>query len=352
MAHSKETPSGSTDKGAKDATPPKGERIAKVLARAGIASRREVERMIVDGRVSVNGKPIKSPALNVLPGSKILFDGQPVAEPEPPRLWRYHKKKGLVTTERDPQGRPTVFSAMPEELPRVMSVGRLDINTEGLLLMTNDGGLKRFLELPETGWLRRYRVRAYGRPNMARLEEIKKGVVVDRVVYREVELEVERQQGDNFWLTIALREGKNREIKKLLEYAGLKVNRLIRLSFGPFQLGNLDDGAVEEVPRRVLRQQLGGAWTDLLEGREPTPPSKAKIRKSGKPLKSDKFGQQKRRPSGAGLNADKGAKPTLSGKKWGAQKPKTSGNKNSSDKNASAGKGNLAPWNMANKRKR
>lgn len=319
----------------------KGERIAKVLARAGVASRREAEKMIVDGRISVNGKPIKSPALNVLPGAKILCDGKPIAEPDPPRLWRYHKKRGLVTTERDPQGRPTVFAAMPKELPRVVSVGRLDINTEGLLLMTNDGGLKRYLELPETGWLRRYRVRAYGRPDMKRLEEIKKGVVVDRVVYREVELEIERQQGDNFWLTIALREGKNREIKKLLDYAGLQVNRLIRLSFGPFQLGSLEAGAVEEIPRRVLRQQLGAAWVDIVEGREPSLPKTRK--KPAKASASDKKLQPKpKKPQ------KKTSEPTKSHKDK-SYKAKPYKSKNAENRGNDA-KANLAPWDMASKK--
>ncbi len=318
----------------------KGERIAKVLARAGVASRRGAEQMIADNRISVNGKVISSPALNVLPSAKILCDGVPIAAPEPPRVWRYHKKRGLVTTERDPQGRPTVFSKMPESLPRVMSVGRLDINTEGLLLMTNDGGLKRFLELPATGWLRRYRVRAYGRPDMKRLEEIKKGVVIERVVYREIELEIERQQGDNFWLMVALREGKNREIKKLLEYAGLKVNRLIRLSFGPFQLGHLDDGKVEEVPRRVLRQQLGGAWTDLLEGREPTPPK----RRKDKPLGEKPKGSGDKKPY---------KKPYKAGQKLKPNPASSDLKKNSPKKNKSVApnKASLAAWEINKKRK-
>lgn len=272
-----------------DNSTPKGDRIAKVLARAGVASRREAEKMITERRVSVNGKIINSPALNVLPRAKILLDGNPIAAPDPPRVWRYHKKRGLVTTERDPQGRPTVFEAMPSALPRLVSIGRLDINTEGLLLMTNDGGLKRYLELPETGWLRRYRVRAYGQPNMQKLEEIKKGVVIDRVVYRSVDLEIERHQGDNFWLAVSLREGKNREIKKLLEYAGLQVNRLIRLSFGPFQLGSLGAGEVEEVQRRILRQQLGSAWADIAEGREPKR-VKPRLQKAGKSEASSKSG--------------------------------------------------------------
>jgi 23S rRNA pseudouridine2605 synthase len=247
----------------------KGDRIAKVLARSGLSSRREAETIIQAGRVTVNGKTINSPALNVLPSDRIMVDGKELAQPDPPRLWRYYKPRGLVTTERDPQGRATIFSKLPDNLPRVLSVGRLDINTEGLLLLTNDGGLKRYLELPETGWLRRYRVRAYGRPDQRKLLELKKGVTLEDVHYRGVDVDVERQQGGNVWLTISLREGKNREVKKLLSYVGLEVNRLIRLSFGPFQLGNLETGAVEEVPRRVLRQQLGSTWSDIAEGRVP-----------------------------------------------------------------------------------
>ena len=247
----------------------KGDRIAKVLARSGLSSRREAETIIQAGRVTVNGKTINSPALNVLPSDRITVDGKELAQPDPPRLWRYYKPRGLVTTERDPQGRATIFSKLPDNLPRVLSVGRLDINTEGLLLLTNDGGLKRYLELPETGWLRRYRVRAYGRPDQRKLLELKKGITLEGVHYRGVDVDVERQQGGNVWLTISLREGKNREVKKLLSYVGLEVNRLIRLSFGPFQLGNLETGAVEEVPRRVLRQQLGSTWSDIAEGRVP-----------------------------------------------------------------------------------
>ena len=247
----------------------KGDRIAKVLARSGLSSRREAETIIQAGRVTVNGKTINSPALNVLPSDRITVDGKELAQPDPPRLWRYYKPRGLVTTERDPQGRATIFSKLPDNLPRVLSVGRLDINTEGLLLLTNDGGLKRYLELPETGWLRRYRVRAYGRPDQRKLLELKKGITLEGVHYRGVDVDVERQQGGNVWLTISLREGKNREVKKLLSYVGLEVNRLIRLSFGPFQLGNLETGAVEEIPRRVLRQQLGSTWSDIAEGRVP-----------------------------------------------------------------------------------
>lgn len=243
-----------------------GDRIAKVLARAGICSRRDAERMVADGRVSVNGRRLDTPAFNVTPDDKIAVDGKPVGEPDPPRLWRYHKAAGLVTTERDPDGRPTVFQKLPAGLPRINAVGRLDINTEGLLLLTNDGGMKRYLELPSTGWLRRYRVRAFGRADEAKLASLKHGITIDGVNYKSIEVSLDSKQGGNVWLTMALREGKNREIKKVLEALDLKVNRLIRLSFGPFQLGQLEAGKVEEVPRRVLRQQLGKNWQSIVDG--------------------------------------------------------------------------------------
>ena len=276
----------------KKETPTKGERIAKVIARAGVASRRNVEKLIAEGRVSVNGTVIQSPALNVLLSAKILVDGNPIAMPDPPRIWRYHKARGLVTTEFDPQGRRTVFSSLSKSLPRVMSIGRLDINTEGLLLLTNDGGLKRYLELPQTGWIRRYRVRAFGRVNMTKIEKIKSGITLEGVKYQGIEIDMERQQGDNQWLTMSLKEGKNREIKNLLEYAGLQVNRLIRLSFGAFQLGSLETGKIEEVPRRVLKEQLGKAWIDLNEGRVPEPPSKK--HKPSTKQKNKKFDERKK----------------------------------------------------------
>ena len=243
-----------------------GDRIAKVMARAGVCSRRDAERMIADGRVTVNGRRLDTPAFNVTADDKIAVDGKPVGEPDPPRLWRYHKPAGLVTTARDPQGRDTVFQKLPPSLPRVNAVGRLDINTEGLLLLTNDGGMKRFLELPSTGWLRRYRVRAFGKADEGKLRDLKHGITVDGVVYKSIDAELERVQGGNVWLTMALREGKNREIKRVLEALDLKVNRLIRLSFGPFQLGQLEAGKVEEVPRRVLRQQLGKNWQAIVDG--------------------------------------------------------------------------------------
>ncbi|WP_212525416.1 pseudouridine synthase [Actibacterium sp. MT2.3-13A] len=236
---------------------PKGDRIAKVLARAGVASRREAERMIEAGRVSVNGKKITSPALNVTESDKISVDGQPLAEAEPPRLWLYHKPAGLVTTARDEKGRPTVFDNLPEGMPRVMSVGRLDLNSEGLLLLTNDGEIKRRLELPTTGWLRKYRVRVKGAPTDEMLEPLRKGLTVDGERFQPMEVTLDRQQGANAWLTIGLREGRNREIRRAAEAVGLTVNRLIRVSYGPFRLGDLKEGEVEEIKGRVLRDQLG-----------------------------------------------------------------------------------------------
>ncbi|MEL6451929.1 MAG: pseudouridine synthase [Pseudomonadota bacterium] len=236
---------------------PKGDRIAKVLARAGLASRRGAEEIIAAGRVAVNGTRIDSPALNVQDGDRITVDGKPLAAPEPERLWLYHKPTGLVTTTKDEQGRPTIFDALPEDMPRVMSVGRLDLNSEGLLLLTNDGGVKRKLELPSTGWMRRYRVRVNGRPSDAALAPLRTGITVEGDRFQPMQITLDRQQGANAWLTVGLREGKNREIRRAMDAIGLSVNRLIRISYGPFQLGELKPGAVEEVRRRIVRDQLG-----------------------------------------------------------------------------------------------
>ena len=237
-----------------------GERIAKVIARAGICSRRDAERLIAEGRVKLNGTLLKSAAVNVTEKDVIAVNGKPLPRKEVTKLWRYHKPAGLVVSNHDPEGRATIFEKLREQLPRVVSIGRLDINTEGLLLLTNDGELARFLELPATGWIRRYRVRAYGIVNSAALQAIAKGVEIDGVKYGPVEAKIDKTQGDNQWLTIAIREGKNREVKKICEYLGLKVNRLIRVSFGPFLLGEMARGAIEEVPPKNMKAQIGAGF--------------------------------------------------------------------------------------------
>jgi 23S rRNA pseudouridine2605 synthase len=241
----------------------KGERIAKRLARAGVASRREVERMIASGRVAVDGKVLTSPALNVTPGNKITVDGKPIGAAEEPRVWRFHKSPGTLTTNRDPKGRPTIFEKLPPALPRVVTVGRLDFNTEGLLLLTNDGELARHLELPQNAWLRHYRVRVYGKADPAKLKALAKGVTIGGVRYEPIKatVEQEKKEGANVWLMVSLREGKNREIRKVMEHLGLQVTRLIRVAFGPFQLGKLPRGGIEEIPRRALRESLGKFFT-------------------------------------------------------------------------------------------
>jgi 23S rRNA pseudouridine2605 synthase len=237
-------------------------RIAKAIAHAGLCSRRDAETWIAAGRVAVNGKVLTTPAQVVGPSDRVTVDGKPLPEKQSGRLWRYHKRRGLVTSHKDPQGRKTVFEVLPPEMPRVVSVGRLDINTEGLLLLTTDGELARHLELPSTGWIRRYRVRAHGRVTQEALDALRQGVSIDGVRYGPVEARIDREQGSNLWLTISLREGKNREVKRIAEHLGLTVNRLIRVSFGPFALGDLAEGAVEEVKRRVLADQLGAKLTE------------------------------------------------------------------------------------------
>jgi 23S rRNA pseudouridine2605 synthase len=238
-----------------------GERIAKVMARVGLCSRREAEGWITAGRVSVNGVKIASPALNVAPSDKVVVDGKPLPGAERTRLFLYHKPGGLVTTSADPQGRPTIFDSLPKDLPRLISVGRLDLATEGLLLLTNDGGLARTLELPSTAWLRRYRVRAYGKVTQPQLDALRDGVTVDGIRYGPIDAQLDREQTSNVWIMFAIREGKNREVRNVLRHLGLQVARLIRVSFGPFQLGDLAEGDVAEVPTRILRDQLGEKLT-------------------------------------------------------------------------------------------
>jgi 23S rRNA pseudouridine2605 synthase len=237
-----------------------GERIAKAIARAGVCSRRDAEKLIAENRVTVDGRVVDTPALLVSAANRIKVDGVTVPARAPARLWRYHKPAGLVTTHRDPEGRPTIFERLPPELGRVISIGRLDLTSEGLLLLTNDGALSRHLELPSTGWIRRYRVRAYGAADQPALDALKDGVTVDGVTYGAIDARIDRQQGGNVWLTLALGEGRNREVRRVLSHLGLAVNRLIRLSYGPFQLGALKAGQIEEVTRKVLIEQLGKSF--------------------------------------------------------------------------------------------
>jgi len=269
-----------------------GERIAKVMARAGLASRRQAEALITAGRVSVNGAVISSPALNVTTRDRIVVDGQPLPRAARTRLFRYHKPRGLVTTHADPEGRPTIFRALPKRLPRVISVGRLDINSEGLLLLTNDGGLARALELPSTGWLRSYRVRALGRVTQEALDGLQRGITVAGIHYGPIEATLDREQGANVWLTLGLREGKNREVRKVLEQLGLQVNRLIRVAYGPFELGDLGDGDVQEVETEELRKALGPeiaaqANADFESPLEHEMPSRPPEARDARPPRSD-----------------------------------------------------------------
>ena len=234
----------------------RGDRIAKWLSRAGIASRRDAERLLADGAIRLNGRTVTHPATFIASGDVVQVNGKVVDQPDRTRVWRYHKPEGLVTTHKDPEGRPTVFDKLKHQLPRVISVGRLDLTSEGLLLLTNDGGLARQLELPSTGWLRRYRVRVFGVPNAGALSALSRGVTVGGVRYGPIEAAIDARTGDNTWLGVSLREGRNREIRRVMDHLGLSVSRLIRVAYGPFQLGLLERGGIEEIPPRVLRQQL------------------------------------------------------------------------------------------------
>jgi 23S rRNA pseudouridine2605 synthase len=239
----------------------KGDRIAKVLARAGLCSRREAERWVEAGRVTVDGEKLQSPAFNVNPGARVMVDGKVLPSKQDPRVWRYHKPPGLLTTNKDPEGRPTIFERLPRELPRVISVGRLDINSEGLLLLTNDGGLARKMELPDTGWKRQYRVRVHGNVRQRDLDSLKKGITVEGIHYAPIEAKLEKQDATNAWVAINLIEGKNREIRKIMDHLGLRVNRLIRLAYGPFHLGKLVRGQVSELPTKSMRDNLGVTYS-------------------------------------------------------------------------------------------
>jgi 23S rRNA pseudouridine2605 synthase len=302
-------------------------RIAKILARVGVASRRDVERMVAEGRIRVNGKLLDSPAVVVSLSDRIEVDGEEIAGIERTRLWIYHKPAGLVTTNRDPEGRRTVFETLPKHLPRVLSIGRLDINTEGLLLLTNDGGLARTLELPETGWLRRYRVRAYGDIDQNRLDTLKDGIAVDGVLYGAIEATLDRKQGHNVWITMGLREGKNREIKNVLSALGLDVNRLIRISFGPFQLGDVREGDVVEIKSRTLREQLGarlieesGANFDapLSENTaKPKPEAKPKAKAAAKPAQREWISSSEKTERARARLDTKPGRPGRDGKAFG-----------------------------------
>lgn len=306
------------------ASAPEGDRIAKVLSRAGVASRREAERMIAAGEVTVNGKVIDSPALNVGPKDRITVNGKPLAAPEPPRLWLYYKPEGLVTSASDEKGRETVFDHLPEGMPRVMSVGRLDLNSEGLLLLTNDGELKRRLELPSTGWLRKYRVRVKGNPTDPDLEPLRAGITVDGEVFQPMQVVMDRHQGANAWLTVGLREGKNREIRRAMASIGLTVNRLIRVSYGPFRLNEMQPGDVEEVRSRVLRDQLGIGAEGFDEAPAPKGRPAGARPAAARPERARPAGARpaEGRPAAAGKPAAKGDAPRAArpaGKVFGAR---------------------------------
>ncbi|TWA67326.1 23S rRNA pseudouridine2605 synthase [Azospirillum brasilense] len=335
--HSKAMP-GAADADAGE--PDAGERIAKRLARAGLCSRRDAERWITDGRVAVNGTTLDSPACVVRSGDVVQVDGKVIPEPEPARLWRYYKPSGLVTTARDEKGRTTVFERLPPDMPRVISVGRLDLTTEGLLLLTNDGELARFLELPATGWTRRYRVRVFGEVNEVKLAELAKGPTIEGVKYGPIEAVLDRIQGRNAWLTVSLKEGKNREIRKVMEALDLQVNRLIRVAYGPFQLGKLEESAVEEVPKRVVREQVSRFFT----GADPAEEGKAKgagKTAAAKAAKSESVGAEGAK--GRSSAPAKASKPRDAKAGWAKAEPKAPSDRRGPAKPASGGYASSKP---------
>jgi len=302
-----------------------GERVAKAIARAGLASRREAEQWIAAGRVAVNGTVIRSPACNVTARDRVSVDGELLPQRQRTRLFLHHKRRGLLTAHADPKGRPTLFQQLPRELPRLISVGRLDFNTEGLILLTNDGALARLLELPATGWLRRYRVRAHGSLTQASLDALRAGITIEGIRYGPIEATLDRVQGSNLWLSFSIREGKNREVRNVLAYLGLAVARLIRVSFGPFQLGDLAPGAIEEVPTRVLRAQLGdrlialcGADFSAPLAAQPAPVGKAE--KEGRRAPAPQELRQGQSPAHAWRGRDQGPAPKLRRKFHGARR--------------------------------
>jgi 23S rRNA pseudouridine2605 synthase len=329
-------PSGQARNASDSASETGGDRIAKALARAGVGSRRDVERLIGEGRVALNGQVLTTPAVKVEPGDILTVDGKVVSDAEPARLFRYHKPVGLVTTHKDPHARPTVFEALPKGLPRLISVGRLDINSEGLLLLTNDGGLARGLELPATGIMRRYRARAHGRVAQERLDKLKDGITVEGVNYGPIEAKLDKAkegpQGSNLWITVTLAEGKNREVRRVLEALGLKVNRLIRLSYGPMALGTLQAGEIEEVGPRVIREQFAdyispenlpkGDRPQFLRAQTPTPGRRERPAKAGDPEGRPRTAQPQRRAGAGGRAVEEPAKKMTYKAGWAKPKPK------------------------------
>ena len=301
-----------------------GERIAKFLARSGVASRRGSERLIEEGRIKVNGKTLKTAAFKVSDKDTVLFDNKPIAAKEPPRLWRYHKPAGLVTSHKDEKGRETVFDKLPKELGRVISIGRLDITSEGLLLLTNDGELARALELPSTAWQRKYRARAYGKVTQEQLDTLMKGIKIDGIKTGPIEAELERQKGDNCWIAITLREGKNREVRRALDTLGLTVNRLIRISYGPFQLGGIPKEGIEEIKGKTLRDQVGHL-IDIPEYIPPSQGQRGRKPKRGTHASAKRYANDVKpnRPRKPKTPAEPKAMPTGRGKFAHKAKPKS-----------------------------